>query len=137
MFKSIIATVGVAISFALAPTVVSAGEAESAAATAKVIFYRADEMSRTRQINFETYAAGKPVGRLQYRKAVVAEVPAGAVKFNTSLPETATLEIDAKPGQTYYVYTGLERKGQNFVTTLEVVEEQVALSQSPALDGVI
>ena len=137
MFKSIIAAVGVAVSFMFAPVVANAAEGEAATGMAKVVFYRAEESSRTRQVTFEAYAGTKPVGRLKYRTPLVVEVPAGSMQLTTSLPGADKIDVTLAAGQTYYVYSGLVRKGQKFVSNLELVEEQVALSQSPALDSVI
>ena len=137
MFKSVFAALGVALAFMITPVAANAAEGEAATGMAKIVFYRAEETSRTRKVNFEAYAGGKPVGRLQYRKPVVVEVPAGDLQLTTSLPGSDKMNVQLAEGQTYYVYSSLERKGQKFVASMELVEEQVALSQSPALDGVI
>ena len=120
---------------------VSAGEqlamAEQAAAPAKLVIYRADESSKTRKIKFHAKVDGRKLGRLKYSDPVVAEVPAGKVSLGTSLPGTEPLQIKLQPGQTYYVHSKVKRIGHTVTPELVIVEEQVALTQQPAIEGTI
>jgi hypothetical protein len=119
----------------------SAGEqlatAEQATAPAKLVIYRAEESSKTRKIKFHAKVDGRKLGRMKYSEPLVAEVTAGDVLLGTSLPGSKALEIRLQPGQTYYVHSKVKRIGQTVTPELVVVEEQLALTQLPAVDGTI
>lgn len=106
-------------------------------APAKVIFYRADESSKTRKIKFSANIDGRRLARLKYNNPVVTMVDAGEYTFSTSIRGSQSIEVDLQPGATYYVHTQLKRLGQTVTPTLVLVEEQVALTQQPAIEGAI
>ena len=110
---------------------------EEAVQPARIVIYRAEESSKTRKIRFNASVDGEKVGRLNYSAPVVTEVAAGETWITTSIAGSDTLKVDLLPGHTYYVHTKLKRLGQKVTPSMVIVDEQVALSQMPALEGAI
>jgi hypothetical protein len=111
-------------------------EAE-AAKPAKLIIYRADEGSRTRAVKFHVRLDQLQIGRLKYGNAIVTSVSPGEYKLDTSLRGTSSLELDLKPGQTYFVHTSVDALGRSVTPVLKLVEEQVAVTHQPAISTAI
>jgi hypothetical protein len=137
MYKILISAVVTLFISAAMPLTAQASSTDSAEAQARIIFYRAGESSKTRRINFDALVNGDKVKRLKYGKPVLAMVDAGDYELGMSIKGSPTLTVTLKPGQTYYVYAGLERMGQTTTPSLLIVEEHVALTQQPAIEVAI
>lgn len=101
------------------------------------VVYRAGEATTTQRIKFHASLDNRSLGRLKYNTPVVAQVEPSIYELGTSLPGTEALTIDVKPGHTYYVYAGVKKMGKRVSPSLQVVEEQVAVAQKPAIEEII
>jgi hypothetical protein len=111
--------------------------AETAAQPAKLVVYRADEAAKTRQLNFHVRLDRSRIGKLEYGEAIVTSLAPGKYNIGTSLRGSGTLDIELKPGQTYFVFSRVDSLGTRVTPVLELVEEQVAVSHQPAISTVI
>jgi hypothetical protein len=114
-----------------------AGTDDSVLAPAKIIFFRAGEASKTRRINFNALVNGEKLEKLRYGKPVVAMLESGEYELGASIKGSTPLLVTIQPGQTYYVHAGLKRLGQTNTPSLVMVDEHVALTQQPAIEGLI
>ena len=108
-----------------------AATTEPSADQAKLVFYRADESSKTRRIKLDANIDGQKLGRLKYNRTIVTSVDAGEYQLGSSVRGTEALAVDVKPGKTYFVHMQLKKLGQTVTPTLVLVEEQVVLTQLP------
>ena len=134
VITAVLATLAISVSATAADKV---AVSEEAVQPARVVIYRAEESSKTRKIKFNASVDGQKVGRLNYSAPVVAEVAAGETWISTSIAGSETLKVNLLPGHTYYVHTQLKRLGQKVTPSITIVDEQVALSQMPAIEGAI
>ena len=104
---------------------------------AKLIIYRAEETSRTHNVKFHIRLDQSQIGKLRYGNAIVTTVAPGAYQLDTTLRGTPSLQIDLKPGQTYFVHTRVDALGERVSSELQLVEEQVAVAQQPAISTAI
>jgi len=135
--RSIVGAVAVIAVSLLAPLGVQAEADRADSEKARLVVYRADESSRTRNIKFDASVDGVRLERLKYRTPIIALVSPGSVRLGTSIRGTEDLRLDLQAGRTYYVHIRLKKLGQTVKPSLVQVEEQVALSQRPAIEGMI
>ncbi|MEP5763620.1 MAG: hypothetical protein ABJ308_03470 [Halieaceae bacterium] len=135
MFKQIV--VSIALVFGAAAVSAEPVQQAEGLQPAKVIVYRADEQSKTRRINFNTFVGSERLGRVRYNQPTVSEVAPGEYELSSSIPGTDAVKVTLQPGQTYYVHAKVRRLGQTVIPEMVVVEEQVALTQQPTLEGII
>lgn len=128
MFKSVMAVMA---------ALLIAASAQAEVEPAKLVIYRADEASKTQRIRFHANIDNRSIGRLKYTRPVVAMVEPGEYDLTTSLPGADGVKVELQPGATYYVYAKVKRIGQTVTPTLEIVEEQVAVSQKPVIEELI
>jgi len=110
---------------------------EEVLAPAKLVVYRAEETSRTRQLKFYVRLDKSLIGKLKYGKAITATALPGQYSINTTLGDTQALDLGLRPGQTYYIRATVTMLGATVKTVLELVEEQVAVAQQPSILSVI
>ena len=135
--KLIAAAAAITVSLLVSVSAQAGTSEPSAAEQARLVIYRADESSRTRKIRFNASIDGASLGRLSYKKPMVTLVNPGDVELSTSVRGTEELSLSLQPGQTYFVHVRVKKLGQTVTPELVLVEEQVALSQQPAIDGTI
>ena len=111
-----------------------AASAEVATESARIVVYRADESSRTRQVKFQVQLDRESQGRLKYNRALIITPAAGEYELAISLKGAQPLSIDLKPGQTYYVHTKIRQIGARVIPELVLVEEKLAVSQQPSIE---
>ncbi len=128
MIRTVVTSAALALTLGLVSGHSLASDEAQASDTATVVFYREGDTSRTRQLNFHTFADGEQLGRLKANSPVAAQVEAGEATLRTSIPDSERLDITLQPGQTYYVRTVVEKLGNKVISKLQLVEEQVALS---------
>jgi hypothetical protein len=137
MFKSLLAIVATTtLAISLTGTAQAASN-EAELAPAKLVIYRADESLKTREIKFQAHANGENLARMSYKQPLVTDVAPGTVHLRTNMPGSEPLALEMKPGQTYYVHATLKKFGTDVFSSLELVEEQIALVHKPAMDGAI
>ena len=110
---------------------------EQAVQPAKLVVYRADEASKTTRVKFQVRVDQTQIGKLKYENAIVTNLAPGTYSLDTTLRGTKPLEVELKPGQTYFIYTRMNPLGHKLTPVLELVEEKVAVSHQPSISSVI
>lgn len=110
---------------------------ESVVEEAKIIVYRAGESTKTRRVGMYLHVNADSLGRLKANDSMVITQPAGEYTLGSSFKGTEPLVIDLKPGQTYYVHSDVQQRGNSIHVSFTEVEERVAKVQRPTLDSAI
>lgn len=110
---------------------------EQALEPARLVVYRAEEASKTRKLKLNVRLDKAQIGRLKYDQAITTSVSPGQYSLDTSLSGSNSLQLNLKAGQTYFVRSHVKMLGGKVTPVLELVEEQVALEQQPAVSSFI